>query len=369
MKILHLLSGGGIGGIEMLCRDIAVLSTDSHEFCFLYNGGIIADEMEQSQTVIHRYYKKNIFMRLWNLRHLVKKQKYDVVIVHHEGIGIYTFYLMLCRCFKNTKFIKYLHCSFEEKYFYTGNKLKDNFHYRILKKTLEHSNHLIAVSEFVKNSYQDEFGLDNKKASVVYNGIKLETWDAPILAETFKEKQIHLLYIGRLVEVKGIHILINAVQKLILQGNQVELEVLGDGPERKKCEQLTADLGLEEKVFFRGYQLNKKPYYDTAQIFVYPSIWQEAFGISIVEAQAVGLICVASRVGGIPEIISDGKDGFLFEKGNADDLTNALQNAIEMCESSKYGEMQKAAHQNAAKFSIQQTVDKLHEICARIVEE
>ena len=367
MKILHLLSGGNIGGIEMLCNDIADMSTDKNEFCFLYNGGVIADTMAQ-KNVVYRYYLKNIFIRLLMLWNLVRKQKYDIVVVHHEGIGIYCFYLMLCRCFKNMFFIKYLHCSYEKESFYTGNKFKDRLNYQVLKKTLLKSSHLIAVSEFVKNSYQLEFGFNEDKISVIYNGIYQRSSNSSTNISTIDENNTRLLFIGRLVELKGLHILLRAIKKLQECGTNLELEVLGDGILRSEYEQMIQELGIQN-IYFRGYQIDKEKYFASTQIYVCPSICEEAFGISIVEAQAAGLICVASRVGGIPEIISNGKNGFLFEKGNVDDLTNTLQNAIEMCESSKYDEMQKAARENAERFSIQQTVDSLHEICSRIVEE
>ena len=63
MKILHLLSGGNIGGIEMLCRDISELSHEQNEFCFLYSGGVMADEMEKKNVHVYRFYKENLFMR------------------------------------------------------------------------------------------------------------------------------------------------------------------------------------------------------------------------------------------------------------------------------------------------------------------
>ena len=58
MKILHLLSGGNIGGIEMLCRDISELSHEQNEFCFLYSGGVMADEMEKKMSMCIDFIKR-----------------------------------------------------------------------------------------------------------------------------------------------------------------------------------------------------------------------------------------------------------------------------------------------------------------------
>ena len=167
MKILHLLSGGNIGGIEMLCRDISELSHEQNEFCFLYSGGAITDEMEKENVRVYRFYKDKLLIRICKLFRLVKNAGYDIVIVHHEGIGIYSFYLLLAYCFRKIKYMKYLHCSFEKKYFYTGKTGKDWLNYTILKKTLYRSDCVVAVSEFVKKSYCVEFGYPVDQVKVV----------------------------------------------------------------------------------------------------------------------------------------------------------------------------------------------------------
>lgn len=362
MKILHLLSGGGIGGIEVLCRDIAKLSQEQNEFCFLYDGGEIAEEMKRQNIPVYFYYKENLLNRALKLFQLVKKKQYDVVVVHHEGAGIYSFYLMLLYCFKKVRFIKYLHCSYEEKYFYQGHVLKDRINYRILKKTLTKSDHLVAVSEFVKQSYCREFGCDPDKVKVIYNGIKiLQNTDRKERIQG-KNESVRLLYIGRLIEVKGVHLLLHAVKKLLDLGENIELDILGDGPMRFEYENLTKNLGMGEIVHFQGYTMEKQKFYEQAKIFVYPSVWQEAFGISIVEAMNQEMLCVASDAGGIPEIIDEGKDGFLFQNGDIDNLTETLLRAINCSRSQKYWEMTAAAKQKSLKFDINNMIDELQKV-------
>ncbi|MBD5393035.1 MAG: glycosyltransferase family 4 protein [Lachnospiraceae bacterium] len=367
MKILHLLSGGGIGGIEVLCRDIAKLSQEQNEFCFLYDGGAIADEMKEKNIPVYLYYTEKLPGRMHKLIQLVKREKYDVVIVHHEGIGIYAFYLTLLYRFRKIKFIKYLHCSFEEKYFYEGNRVKDWLNYHILKKTLNKSDCMIAVSEFVKKSYCNEFRCNEDKVKVIYNGIELIQEREEKRQEDFGQDPVTLLYIGRLIEGKGVDLLLRAMQKLIEAGENLELIILGDGPERFKCEKLARKLKIESKVHFEGYQTEKQRYYDRADIFVCPSRW-EAFGISIVEALAQEMICVASNVGGIPEIVEDGKDGFLFESGNVDDLTEALKKATNCFISSRYFDVAAAARQKSRKFDINNMIYDLQGVCRELIE-
>lgn len=359
MKVLHLLSGGGIGGIEMLCRDIAQLSMEQHEFCFLYSGGVIAEQMQADGTPVYLLFQDKLPVRICKLWKLVKKQKYDIVIVHHEGIGIYAFYLMLTYCFPKIKYIKYLHCSFEKEYFYQGNRWKDSLNHFMLQKALFRSDRAIAVSEFVKKSYCKEFDYDAESVKVVYNGIRKQEISLSVKEKVKRDEKIGLLYIGRLVEVKGVHLLLHAVQKLAEKGEDIYLEILGDGPKRADYEQLAKELHISEIVFFRGNQLDKQPFFDRTQIFVYPSVWQEAFGISIVEALAQGMICVAADAGGIPEIIEDGKDGFLFERNCVKALTQVLWLAIETNNCSRKGLMIEAAKQKADQFEISKTLKAL----------
>lgn len=368
MKILHLLSGGSIGGIEILCRDIAELSHEQHEFCFLYAGGAIADEMKQKNFPVYSYYSEKLPVRMRKLIQLVKRKGYDIVIVHHEGIGIYAFYLALLYRFRKTKFLKYLHCSFEEKYFYQGNKAKDWINYHILKKTLNKSDRMIAVSEFVKKSYCDEFDCNEDKVKVIYNGIRFTQEIEKSQKTKVKEDPVKLLFIGRLTEAKGVRIILEAIRQMVVTGENVELEILGDGPERSEYEDIVRKFGMEGKVRFEGYQLKKQSYYEKADIFVYPSRW-EAFGISVVEALAQEMICVASNVGGIPEIIEDGKDGFLFESGNVDNLVEVLEKAISSIRNGEYLHMAAAARQKSRKFDIYNMINDLQSVCRELIEE
>ena len=359
MKVLHLLSGGGIGGIEILCRDIAELSVEQNEFCFLYSGGVIADDMESNHAVVYRLYASNMVIRLLKLMLLVRRNKYDVIIVHHEGIGIYLFYVILTCFFRKCRYIKYLHCSFEEKYFYQGVRWKDRLNHFTLKTAISRSDLLIAVSGFVKSTYLEEFKCDPDKMKVIYNGIRLNQQFGPTDKTVKEDEPVRLLYIGRLVEVKGVRLLLHAMKKLVDEGENIELELLGDGPQREEYEQLTQKLGLWDRVHFRGYLLEKESYYRSTHIFVYPSIWQEAFGISIVEAMAHGMLCVASRSGGIPEIIKHEVDGLLFETGNETELVEMLQRAVKACRDEGWQVYVNNACEKVGEFNIRNMIDAL----------
>ena len=356
-KVLHLLAGGGAGGIELLCEQIGLRGKAQHEFCFMFGMGEIADRMQNEGLKVYDLGGFSAPLKLKELVALTKKNKYDAVVVHHEGVGTYFLYRWLMKLCKGPKYIKYLHCSFEDKFFYTGNKRKDRMHYSLLSKVIKESDALIAVSEFTGQSYVREFGISEDKIKVVYNGI-----DIPGEVKAGQAgDSTGLLYVGRLVDVKGVDVLIDALG-LLKDSRRLHLDILGDGPARAQLEEKVKNLGLSDTVTFHGVQLNKAPFFEKASVFIYPPVCQEAFGISIIEAMAQGLICVASNVGGIPEIITNEKQGILFEAGNPKALAEAIEKAVSILESDKKDEFQKEAIARAGFFTIEKSVEGLENL-------
>jgi L-malate glycosyltransferase len=102
-----------------------------------------------------------------------------------------------------------------------------------------------------------------------------------------------------------------------------ELVLIGDGPERSRLERVVHDLGLTDHVRFLGKQLNFVSVLQQADVFLLPSE-TESFGLAALEALACGVPVVASRVGGLPEVVSDGESGFLVEVGDVAGMAGAI---------------------------------------------
>jgi len=130
---------------------------------------------------------------------------------------------------------------------------------------------------------------------------------------------------GRLHPSKGQATLIEALGQRAADLEGVTLHLLGDGGERAKLEELARRCGLEGRVVFRGAVSREEVLREmaSAEVTVVPSL-DEAFGLVNIESMSVGTPVVASRVGGIPEIVRDGVDGFLFEPGNDLELGDRL---------------------------------------------
>ncbi len=132
----------------------------------------------------------------------------------------------------------------------------------------------------------------------------------------------YFLYIGRLAREKGVHYLIEAAKFL---PKNIEFHIAGDGPEKQNLERQTESLALPN-IKFRGYlegdRLKKE--FSGCIATILPCNWFETFGLTIAESFAYGKPVIASRIGAIPELVSENTDGLLFEPGNEEQLSQAV---------------------------------------------
>jgi colanic acid/amylovoran biosynthesis glycosyltransferase len=134
-----------------------------------------------------------------------------------------------------------------------------------------------------------------------------------------------MLCVGRLTPAKGQHLLLEAMARLRERGEQVQLILIGDGPDRVSLQGLAQQLQLEDIVTFCG-ALNQdevKAAYQRCDAFVLPS-FAEGIPVVLMEAMAFGLPCVSTRIAGIPELITDGENGFLTSPSDIEDLVSRL---------------------------------------------
>lgn len=140
----------------------------------------------------------------------------------------------------------------------------------------------------------------------------------------------HFLFVGRLEASKGVDILLQACRRLTERRFDFLLSVVGDGPERAYLIELAQTLGVAEKVSFLGYVSWEQLWniYHSADIFVFPSR-SEALALVLLEAMAGGLTIVASRVGGIPDLIEHEVNGLLVPQGDPVALADAVERLAE----------------------------------------
>jgi glycosyltransferase involved in cell wall biosynthesis len=141
-----------------------------------------------------------------------------------------------------------------------------------------------------------------------------------------KEKIIN--FTGRIVERKGVEILVRAFAKnrgLLISSNLI---IVGIGPEESKIRNLLVELDIADNVRFIGQVANVEELYQLSDIFVLPS-YAEGMPNALLEAMACGLPVIASRIGGVVDVVEEGKTGILFEPGNVAELSSALKRLLE----------------------------------------
>src|SRR5215469_9559553 len=164
-----------------------------------------------------------------------------------------------------------------------------------------------------------------------------------------------LLVVAHLILEKGVGVVLQALKAL---PTHVVLWIVGEGMERDSLEAMTRQLNFKERVVFWGLQENVEPYMQAADCFVCPSIWGEAAGLVNLEALACGLPVIASAVGGIPELIEEGKTGYLFPAGDHIALTERITQLLTVpMLSQAMGE--RARSTAVDRFSIERKLDEL----------
>jgi glycosyltransferase involved in cell wall biosynthesis len=138
-----------------------------------------------------------------------------------------------------------------------------------------------------------------------------------------------LLFVSRLLHGKGLTLLLESVLQLRREGLDVELTIVGDGPARAECEQSAHSLGIVDHVQFVGAvgQDEIRGFYERADVFCLPS-FAEGIPVVAMEAMAMELPVVTTRIMGIPELVEDGETGLLVSPGRVDPLTDALRTLV-----------------------------------------
>lgn len=156
--------------------------------------------------------------------------------------------------------------------------------------------------------------------NVVWNGIPVRPARPPLTSSPT------IAFAGRLVQEKGVDVLLRALAQVVSVIPEAQLQVVGDGPDRDRLTALTAELNLQHCVTFLGHlsRPEMEQQFNSAWVQVVPSRWAEPFGIVAPEAMMRGTAVVASNSGGLAEIVQEGQTGFLVPPGAVDPLAQRL---------------------------------------------
>lgn len=216
---------------------------------------------------------------------------------------------------------------------------------------------IIAVSDFVRKRDIGAAYIPPGKIRRIYNGIQ------PLEPATRQpHEKITIAFAGQLIPEKGVHLLLRAIKDLSQQNTPTfHVLIAGQGPSQEELCRYCQLNGLTQVEFLGQIDCVPK-LYQSADIVVAPSQWEEAFGFSIAEAMSSGACMVASSAGGIPEVIgTDGTAGLIFEKSNAAALARILRELIH--DPQRRMAIGNAAHKRATElFPLSRMVDEYAEV-------
>lgn len=188
----------------------------------------------------------------------------------------------------------------------------------------------------------------NVRCWSIPNGVDIGRFKPSPIARN--EGPLRLLCVGRLIERKGQHHLIDAAKQLLDEGFDFTLDLIGTGDAQTANEAQVARLGLGDRVRFHGYVPREKiaESYGAADVFVLPS-YNEGMSVALLEAMASGLAVIVTPTGGTPELVEDEVNGRVFLWANVDLLANHLRQLIQ--DRSLVRRMGAAARARATSFS------------------
>ena len=190
----------------------------------------------------------------------------------------------------------------------------------------------ITVSQALKQETLKLAGVAEDKVEVIYNGIEAGAFlngkkVAARLRLGLNPTRLVVGTVARLAPQKGIGVLLEAMPMLIQWHPGLKAILIGDGPEHKELLLKSLKLGISESVIFTGFRPDLPQILPALDVYVQPSL-NEGLAISIIEAMAAGLPVVASRTGGIPELVWPGTTGLLAEPGNPRDLAEKINELL-----------------------------------------
>lgn len=199
----------------------------------------------------------------------------------------------------------------------------DRSYLPITRYGLQQSDGVTSVSRFLKQATIETFDFD--EIEVIPNFIcsfhykRLE--NSPLRQELAPNGEKLLVHVSNFRAVKRPLDCVEILAKVKQKGGKARLIMVGDGPERSACVYRAEQLGVKDDAVFVGKQANIADYLGVADIFLLPSEL-ESFGLAALEAEACEVPVIATRIGGIPEVVTDGETGFLSDIGDMEKMSD-----------------------------------------------
>ena len=361
-NILQIVPNLNCGGVERGTIDMSkAISANGDKSFVVTSGGALCDSLVDTTLFKRNVSTKNplsIYRNIGFIQNLIKDHDIDLVHARSRAPAWSAYYA----CTRtNIPFVTTFHGIYSLK-----SSIKKYYN-----RVMTFGDRVIAVSNFVKQHLLENYAVIEDNIRVIHRGVDLTYFSPEILDSTMKAKIIDkyntnfsvpiIVMPSRMTSWKGQHILIEALSKIknldffcILAGD------LSKHPDYvKRLHNLIMQHKLQSKVQIFGQENDVALLYNAADIVVSASLEPEAFGRSIVEAQAMKKIVIATNVGGAAETVENELNGLHVMPNNIDDMSDKIKYALSILGSSTAEKMQNAARKGVEKhFSLTQMQDK-----------
>lgn len=307
MKIIQVMPNFALAGAEIMCENLVYgLKKQGVEVVIvsLFDDHSVITERLEKQGIKIIYLNKKLGMDFSIIRKLCKvfkQEKPDVIHTHRYA----TEYAIPAAVLAGVK-----------KRVHTVHNVaqKENGRLgRFLNRCFFKINHVVpvALSAIVQESIEKEYKIKKEKIPVVFNGIDLSKC-LPKTEYATTDNTLKILHIGRFMQQKNHQGLIEAFSIFHEKFPKSVLQLIGEGDLRGEIEKMVAEKGLKDAVEFLGLQDNVYGYLHDADMFTLPSLY-EGIPMTLIEAMGTGLPIVATKVGGVPDMLVDGESAILTD--------------------------------------------------------
>jgi glycosyltransferase involved in cell wall biosynthesis len=333
-NILHLIGSDFYGGPEkQIIEHLRILDKEKysgHIASFLEgekNSNEVLEVAKELGIKSHSIRMKNPldFRALSQLKNMIDDLKIDLLCTHGYKSAVLG---ALIGKLKNRPVISFSHG-------YTTENFKVAIYEWLEKRAIERVNGVIAVSHAQKLKL-DKYRVKYKKCWVVHNATTVTNLNSddksfrPEICKEFSipEDKIIAVIAGRLSPEKAHNILLDAVHLLGDKLDNTVILICGDGQCRTDLEQQAARLNIRDKCIFTGFRKDLDRFYNAMDFMILSSL-TEGLPLVVLEAMAIAKPVISTSVGGVPEVIKDGVNGFLVKPGNAQELANGISRILD----------------------------------------
>jgi len=324
IRVLHAITNMQIGGAENLVKNILLgldrTRFEPYLFIFEEKGEFLDDIKKQGIRVFSSPIRVRRFdpFLLWKIAGILKSNKIDIV---HTHLYQSSSYVRLAAILARVPVILYHEHGSIRPHF---------FRYRMIAFLLVRwTDKIVAISRSDIDYYSKNEHIGQSRFFLLPNALltnddeSYQAADAEKYAEILKDKKV-IGCVANFSKIKGHKYLLMAFAWLIKEYPRTILILVGDGPEKESLVELARQLKINEKILFSGRQKNVGQWYRIFNYFVLPSV-EEGFGLVLLEAAKYGIPIVATRAGGIPEILTDGETGLLVPPKDPESIFLALK--------------------------------------------